>query len=344
MKPQLTPFVVKMVIGASFVLLGLCASVNIHAASTIEGTVYDKQRNSLSDIEVELLNDFYQSVRRTRTDGSGRYQFVGLNDGRYSVKVYAFRYDLEDQTMPVEIVTVNIRGGQGTGYFTQDFYLVPRKGGLRDAELSVIFAQDIPKEAKVSYEKAIEDFSKKRTQEGFESLKKSLELFPDYYLALHRFGMELFMIKQYMESAQVFLKAVDVNPKSATSFYYLAYSFHNLGKDYNKAALRSLDQAHILAPASPQVLLLFGRVERAANKFAEAEKHLLKAKKVATTKVPEIHKELAQLYANDLKKFDLAASELELYLQASKASGEEEKKMKEQIAILRAKAKTQIGN
>ncbi len=91
-------------------------SLNAFGASTIQGTVYDKQRNALSDIDVELLNDYYQMTNRVRTDGSGRYQFNGLKDGRYTVRALAFRYDLEDQELPVEIVTQNIRGGEGTGY------------------------------------------------------------------------------------------------------------------------------------------------------------------------------------------------------------------------------------
>lgn len=52
--------------------------------------------------------------------------------------------------------------------------------------------------------------------------------------------------------------------------------------------------------------------------FEDAETHLLKAKELSKVAVPEIHKELAQLYANDLKKYKEAADELELYLKATK--------------------------
>lgn len=321
-----------------FIIIFFCQDAL--GVSTITGTVYDKQRNVLSQIEVELLNDYHQMVSRTQTDGVGRYQFTGLRDGRYTVKVYAFRYDLEDQEIPVEINTQNIRGGEGSGYFIQDFYLLPKKGGLREAELGVIFAQEVPKEAKSAYERAVEDFSKKREEEGFANLKKSLEIFPTYYLALHRFGLELFSRKQYLESAQVFMEAVQVNDKSATSFYYLGNSLYHLGKDYYKAAYRALNHAYILAPASPQVLWLLGTIERSTGNFSEAEKHLLQAKKLSVNKVPEIHKELAQLYANDLKKYNEAADELELYLKASNPSDADEKQTKKIISDLRAKARS----
>ena len=347
MKTTSKPFALKMVFSVSFLFLSLFLASNI-LASNIQGIVYDKQRNALADIDIELLNDYYQAIKRTRSDGSGRYQFDGLNDGRYTVKALAFRYDLEDQEIPVEINTqgITVSGtsstlSQGNGTFIQDFYLLPKKGGLRDSELGVVFAQEIPKAAETAYKTAIEDFSKKRDEAGFNNLKLALQNFPTYYNALHRFGLELFLRKQYLEAAQAFMEAVKVNPKSATSFYYLGFSFFNLGEKYHKAATTSLNQALILAPASPQVLYLLGKVERASGKFVEAEKHLLQAKKVSATKVPEIHKELAQLYANDLKKFSEAADELELYLKASKLSDEDEKKTKTLIAELRAKAKTQ---
>lgn len=330
----------------SFLLFSFCVgalSLNVLAASTISGFVYDKQRNPLSDIEVELLNDYYQSVRRARTDGSGRYQFDGLSDGRYTVRVYAFRYDLVDQEIPQEIYTQNIRGGEGTGYFPVDFYLLPRKGGLADSEAAVVFAQEVPDGAKKAYEQAVKDLAAKRTEAGLTGLAKAVQLFPTYYMALHRAGRELYFQKRYEESARFLIEAAKVNPKSAYTFYYLGNCFHFMGKDYNKAAVKSLSQAFVLAPSSAQVLFSLGRVERAAGKFEEAEKRLLQAKKLSKESVPEIHKELAQLYADDMKKYAEAANELELYLKASKMSNAESVQTKKVIANLREKAKAQTA-
>lgn len=332
----------KMVLSVSFIFLFLILSQTAWA-STISGFVYDKQRNPLNDVDVELLDEYYRQRPngRMRTDSTGRYQFTELPDGYYTVRVMPFRYDLLDQSQLVEIVTMTVRGqGIGNAQITADFYLLPKKGGLRDTELSVIFVQEIPKEAEAAYKLAVEDFSKKRETEGFANLRKSLELFPTYYNAWHKYGMELYLRKQYMESAQAFMEAVKINEKSAVSFYYIGGAFNNLGKPYNKAALRSLNMAYTLAPASMQVLWLLGKVEREMSMLPEAEKHLLAAKKLAANKVPEIHWELSQLYSNDLKKYKEAADELELYLKASKASDALEKEIKEAITRLREKAKT----
>lgn len=316
------------------------ASTGSSLASSVQGTVYDKLRNTLPDVDVEILNDYYQTLNRTKTDSTGRYFFGGLGDGRYTIRVLAFRYELADQDIPIEIQTMTIRGTEGVSSLIQDFFLLPRKGGLREAELGVVFAQEVPKSARDSYEQALKDFSGKREIEGFKGLQKALETFPDYYDALHRFGMELYIRKQYLESAGVLVKAVEINPKSATSYYYLGYDFYNLGEKYNKPARTSASEAFKMAPGSLQVLMLMGKIERRDGNFAEAERHYMTAKKLSLTKVPDIHRELAQLYANDMKKFDEAAVELELYLKASGASGEDEKKTRKLIADLRAKSKT----
>lgn len=333
----------RIIFGVFFLFTLFIFSQTAVAQSTISGTVYDKQRNSLSDIDIELLNDYYQMIDRTKTDASGRYQFNGLTNGRYSVRVYAFRYDLEDDTQQIEINTQNIRGGEGVGYFPMDFYLSPKKGGLAESELGVVFAQDIPPEAKKLYDKAIKDLSGKRTDEGLVGLSDAVQIFPEYYDALYRVGRELFIAKRYEEAIPFLLKAIEVNEKSASALYYLGYSLHSLDKKYNKAATTALLKANELAPASIQVLVVLAKVERSEGKFTEAEKHLLQAKKLEKTPLPEVHKELAQLYSEDMQKYSEAADELEIYMKASKLEKADETKLKKVIAGLREKAKAQAS-
>ena len=332
----------KVIPAGVFFLLIFFGAPDVSAANIISGTVYDRQGNTLNAVDIELQDEYYRLLQRARTDSVGRYQFSGLNNGNYTVKALPFQYDLLDQSYYVEIQSISARPGDpGSSYVMQDFYLQPKKGGLKDVELSVVFVQEVPKEAKTAYQKALISFSKKRDEEGFNSLKDAINIFPTYFLALNRFGTELFMRKQYSESFQVFLKAVEVNPKNPTCFYYMGYSFYNLGSDYNKVALTSLKQALILAPASPQVLWLLGRVERRVGKFTDAEKHLLQAKKVSAAKTPEILRELSQLYADDLKKYKEAADELELYMKASKLKDKDEEEIKALISKFREKAKKQ---
>ena len=323
-------------------VLGLCfLSQNIYG-STIMGMVYDSQRNPLPEIDIEVLDDLYRLVDRTRTTTSGRYEFSGLRDGRFTVKVMAFRYDFMDESASVEIATiVSVPNQIGNGFFTQDFYLRPRKGSLSDTELSVVFAQDVSKESEKLYQGAIKLISQKKPDEGIAQLREAVKITPNYYLALHRLGRELFGKGEYGEAAQMFLKATEINPKSATSFYYLGNCLSKL--NYSKAAVIALSQSLVLAPSSYQVLYVLGKAEIAEGKYADAEKHLLEAKKLSKVGVPEIHWELAQVYGNNLKKYKEAADELELYLKTGKFDAQQTSKVRKLINNLRDKAKSQTA-
>lgn len=345
MKQAFSPLVIKLVVCCSLLILVFFQAQKASAANTIGGYIFDRARVPLADIDVELLDEYYRMLQRMKTDSSGRYEFNGLNDGNYTVRVYAFRYDLEDQSQYVEVKSISSIPGQlGSSYNPVDFYLQPRKGGLRDSETGVVFAQDIPKEAERAYKKAIEDLSKKRLDEGFIGLQQALTIFPDYYNALMRYGQELYQKKQYTSATQVYMRAAEVNPKSALAYYNAGFSLISLGNKYSKNAKIALDQALVLAPTSAAVLLQLGKVERRLGQFADAEKHLLLAKKYSPVRNAEVQSELAQLYGNDLKKYKEAADELELYVKASKLSDEDAAKTKEKIAELRAKSKAQSVN
>lgn len=312
-------------------------------AHTISGVVYTKQRVPLEQVNVELYNDLYQMKGRTKTDATGRYSFTGVTDGNYSIKVLPLRYSYKGQTKSIQVGAVHASGRQvaGNSFFTLDFYLSPKKGILANSENRVIFSQEVPDDAKSNFENGVKDLSANNKEEGIKKLKKAIEIFPDYYQALTNLGKELVKQGKFVEAAPLFIKAVKVNPKSADALFYKGYCLSKFGKKHNKDAMEALTQASVLAPDSVQVLYVLGKVERKGGKFSLAEKHLLKAKKLSDTPVPEIHKELAQLYGNDLKDFGKAARELELYMKSSKMSKEDKKNIKQIISRLKKKAKSE---
>ncbi|MEZ5305936.1 MAG: carboxypeptidase regulatory-like domain-containing protein [Pyrinomonadaceae bacterium] len=319
-----------------FLMLFLIASAGSASAATIAGFVYDQSRTPLAELDVELLNENYLMRDRTRTNGFGRYEFNNITDGRYYIRVHAFRLDYEDQDQMVEVQTVSLLGSTN-GYFPQDFYLKKKSGGLSDTVTGVVFAQEVPKEAEDYFKAALKNSADKQDDKAMENLQKALEIAPTYYYALMSVGRLLVAKRDYQTAFTAFMEAASVNPKSSQAFYYAGVALEKLGEKYFDASLASLRKAEFLAPRSPQVAYMLGKLLRAKGEFAEAEKSLVKAKSLTEVKIPEIHIELAQLYANDLKQYNKAADELELYLKASKAK---DKGIEDQIASLREKAKS----
>jgi tetratricopeptide (TPR) repeat protein len=317
-----------------FLFFGVFFSVQNAAASSITGTVYDNNNNALADVDVELLGNIGSFKNHLRTDTTGRYEFTGLGDGYFTVRVMPFRYDFEEQSQQVYLQTISVVGG-GSAFEVLDFYLAPRKGSLIDYEAKVVFAQDIPSEAKKAYEKATDALKKKRLDDGIAGLEVAIAKFPNYYQALLDLGKIYYVKGDFDKAWKLFIRAADINNKSAMSFFFLGDSLRRLNS--NKAALVALTQAYTLNGTSVQVLLSLGAVERLEGKSLEAEKHLTQAKKLTRTPIAEIHWELAQLYGNNLKKYSQAADELEAFLKA-RPDAQDAEKIKKLIKEFREKA------
>lgn len=310
----------------------------------ISGYVFGFQRTPLDRVDVELLNDYYQTIQRTRTNGSGLYVFAGIGPGRYVVRVLPFATDYEEQEQSLEIVNI-VRGdnpisgsGGGFGAFENkqaDFYLKTRQGALTGTTGS-IFAQEIPKEAKALYEKGLDQLRDNKQKEAFDNIKAALEKFPTYYYALETLGTEYVRLKYY-EAAQVLLaNAVEINPRGYRSWYGLTYSFYSLGKA--GPALTTAQKAVELNPNSPESLLIYGVVLRQNKKFQEAEKQYIKARELnVKSYLPEIYRQLGLLYGYDMKRYADGAKELKSYLKLN-PNGKDNDDIKKRIKELEEKA------
>ena len=312
--------------------------------NSVSGHVFGDSRQPLSDVHVELLSDLGQTVSRTRTNGSGRYAFFGIADGRYKVRVLPYAADYVEQTQDVSLLPLSAIPGSGAETQQLDFYLRPRaaaNAGPLSAPGAVLFVQEVPAEAKRLFEKGIADLRAKREKEGFESLRGSLEIFPTYFAALDRLGNEYAvrgnLDKKYFEAARVLLtRAVEVNRKSFSSMFGLGFSLYHLGLiDQSIEYLKSATNLHNKMINGH---LWLGLALKRAGKLAEAEVALKRADELSSGKEAEVHWHLAGLYG-DQKRHKEAADELEKFLK-NKPDARDAEKIRQVIGQLRQKAPT----
>ena len=98
---------------AQLLLTAVCLlSAAVPAAAqnrnTITGFVFTSDRRPVPNVYVELSNEVYQVLQRTRTDGSGRYFFSRLSSGRFIVKVLPLGTNLEEQSQEVELINIMV--------------------------------------------------------------------------------------------------------------------------------------------------------------------------------------------------------------------------------------------
>lgn len=305
-------------------------SKSLNLINRIEGQVYDQNRMPVPDANVELMNDVDSLLSTTKTNASGRFSFFGVSDGHFRIKVLALKTNLMEQTQDVEIVNLT-RISSDTAYV--EFYLRPSKRASdvsQERITEAIFVQEIPQNARRLYETGIDDLGRNQDK-GLSEIEQAVGIFPEYFDALSRLGREYISRKDYDKAYPFLLKAIDVNPRSYTSFYSLAYAFYQMKQI--PAAVKAAAACVVLDSSSSDAQLLYGTLLRLNGDNQEAEKTLLKAKSLAKKPNPEISWQLALLY-NKLKRNKQAADELQTYLKIYPDSPDR-KKVEDLIAKLK---------
>jgi Tfp pilus assembly protein PilF len=287
--------------------------IGVQAGNQIGGHVFTTSRQPLANFQIELLDEVESVIRRTRTDSSGRYLFGGLAQGTYHVRVLTYGTNFVSQTARVSIVNVSVAGG-GRVYEEQSFVLKTveeEKTGVVSKSTQVVFTQEVPESARGHYESAVAKLDGNEAEAGVEELKKAIEVFPNYYLALERLGLEYLKQRQYRQVVEVLNRALKVNPKGHASLYAIGVALYHL--KLPDEAVDSLTRAASLAPNFVNAHLWLGIVLFRTGKQNAAEAPLKRAYELGGNQVPDVHMFLAQIYSNT-KRYKDAADELELFL------------------------------
>jgi len=296
----------------------------------IEGQVYDPNHRPVQNLYVELINEVDSVIQRTRTNASGRFSFVGVPPGRLRVRVLTFGTDFMEQTQELEIIRT--RNNNDVNYLDISLRYERRsRGPETDLPPGVIFVQEIPPAARASYLKGLDDFGKDQ-EKGLLEIEEAIKIFPSYFDALNWLGKEYVSRRDYDKAYPYLLRAIDVNQRSAPTYYSLGYAFYQL-KQY-PAALEAARATTLLVPASVDAQLLFGTVLRITGSYAEAETALLKANSLAKKMNAEVHWQLSLLY-NRLNRNQDTINELEEFLKLVPDSPDRNK-IRDMIAKLRA--------
>lgn len=305
----------------------------------ISGTVFGESGRPVADINLELVSDLGTSLTRIRSNPSGRFTFSGLTNGTYRVRILPYGTDYREQIQEVTLTAITPTSSDRQQIQVYLVFNERARSGPFALVHGVIFAQEVPRDAQRLYEEGIRHLTEKREAEGLISLKKSLETFPNYYLALDRLGAEYAVRgnsdRNYLEAGLILLtKASEVNPKGASSAFGLGWVQYQLG--LTDQAVESLRRATVLYSKSADAYLWLGKALKRATTLDQAEVAFKRANELSKGKSAEVHWQTAGLY-HDQKRYKEAADEFELFLKTQPKATDAEK-IRELIRQLREKA------
>ena len=321
----------------------LVTAPSVQTRNTIEGRVTSSSGRPLSEMRIMLKNGSYSEIASGLTDGSGRFRFLNLASGNYYIEVEPGATEYERQTARIAAIPFIERGGHGE-IFRIDIVLVPRRssttlfGTINNAN-AVIFHQDVPEVAKKEFEQGIKNLDKGSFDNAARSLKRAIELFPDYYDALERLGTEYVAHDDAKSALPLLAHAVEINKDGWRAFYSLGIAQYKV--NHQAESVTALHRAVALNPDSPNTNMWLGMVLATDPEMRSAAiQSLEKASKIAKDPLPgQAYYYLGGLYIKN-NQYKEAADAFETLLRVSPDIGERDK-IKQMIAQLRQKAKEQ---
>jgi tetratricopeptide (TPR) repeat protein len=280
----------------------------------ILGTVVDNNHRGVNAIRVSLTDENYQPIRTRFTDSSGRFQFGGLVSGRYIIRVEPAGTPFEEQSVSVDLQALRVRG-TGAESYPVDIVLRRKKEARIPDRPGVVFAQTVPETARAEYELGVSSIKDNRQDLGIVSLKKAIEIFPDYFLALELLGTEYVKRGEYDSAVPVLTHALEINQAAPKCLYAVGFAHVRLRRWTE--AIEPLKKAAEMEPNNVNAHMMLGIALGNIGELNDSEAALRKAYELGGDQVADAHLYLAGIY-NKQEKYAQAIRELELYLKEAK--------------------------
>lgn len=329
-----------MILG--FLLFCLTLPASPFQSFNLLGSVRDNQGKPVNAIRISLTDESYQPIRTVFTDTSGRFTFNGLNSGRYYLKVEPAGMPFEEQTVSLDLQALRVRANDpnappvGAEPYPVDIVIKRKVEATGSAERSgTVFAQTVPDAAKAEYEHGLNNIKDNKSDQAIDALKKAVDLFPDYYLALELLGTEYVKRGEFDPAVPLLTHALEINKSAPKSMYALGVAHLKLRRPAE--ALRWLKGAAEIDSANANVFMYLGLAYGGNGEFNESEAAFKKAYGLGGDQVSEVHLYLASIYDKQ-QRYSEAARELEIYLKEAKGL-KDQTKIKDLISKMKEKAK-----
>jgi tetratricopeptide (TPR) repeat protein len=299
----------------------------------VEGTVYGPDGKVMANVTVSLQNHAGVQVDQDISRSDGKYRFAGVFAGTYYLFVKPPDRAIQAVLQKIELIDSGVRASNSS---KERFDFNLRNAPTPLPIPGTVFAQVIPPEAEKFYQTAFGSIGKGDKESAIKDLKKAIQIFPSYFLALQQIGLLYVEIKKDQEALEPLTKALQVNAKAANAHLGLGMAYVNL--DRLEQAVPELNAAIALDSRLFRAHLFLGMAFIEMGKLDEAEKSLKQAYSIGGPKqASAAHLYLTSIY-NTRKEYQKAIEELEAYLKEN-PKAPNVPRIQEAISKLKAKLK-----
>ena len=294
---------------------------------TIRGKVRNSSGVNLPRVLINLESGTGALINQTVTNNEGDFVFSGLDETSYVITISAPDYNPASEHL--EFVRKASSSDMGETR-TLEITLI-EKGGLRTTRAELTFVQNVPTEARESFDLGVKLSREGKTLESLASLQKAVSIFPDYFDARFLLANEFTKLEKFNEAIAQLDQARRINPKDDRVFQ--AFGTIMMRQQKFAVAARIFAEASRLNPREVQYLVSQGTalIEQGSRidpkkstiaadernyAFSEAETVLNRAYELSGKKLATVHLQLARLYEKRAERAR-AAAELEAYLDQS---------------------------
>ena len=302
------------------ILLLILGATAFAQSNTLRGKVRSTNGATVNNAIVELRIGGGGMLAQTVTRNDGDFAFNGLATGEYEVAVTMAGYE-----PAVQLARFNQSGRMDFSEVVNIEVLVkPKRDNRALSAPGTNFAQDVPKAARLAYERAVVRFREGKTEEGVAALREAISNFNDYFDAYFALGKELFREGKDSEALEALERARQINDRQDAVYYMFGLVMMKQGKfavaEYAFREATKLNGNNVMSHFYHGQALIELAVrtedERQRNiDLVAAEKELERAWEDSEKRLVDVYLQRARIHERRGQK-EAAAIDLENYLKA----------------------------
>ena len=302
-----------------FALVLISAGTAVAQSNQLRGKVRAPNGVTVNNAIVELRIGGSGMIAQTVTRNDGDFAFTGLATGEYEIAVTIAGYE-----PVVQMARFNQSGRMDfSEVINIEILIRPKKENVLSAP-GTSFAQDVPKPARLAYERAAARLRDGKPEEAVAALREAIANFNDYFDAHLALGKELFREGKDDEALEALERARQINDRQDVVYHMFGLIMLKEGKfavaEYGFREATRLNgnsaAAHFYHAQALIELAVRSNDERQLNTdLGAADKELDRAWETSEKPLTAVYLQRARIHEKRGQK-EAAAVDLESYLKA----------------------------